>query len=304
MDDFVESDKIVMDQVVEASAQTRLEARFLQSQIRLSSSRKKLIKQILSEPEEIFFLSSREMGDRYGVDSSTIVRTVQAMGYEKYAYFIRDLRNHFVVQITPYSAMKAATKKKSSVAGYIQQSVAQDLENLNALEKNLDPEKVVGISTRIFHARRILVVGVDYAASLAISLAYGLVRQGIDAEAPTGSKGVVQNKVRVLTKKDLLIGISFSPGLQETIDAVKRANLQGVPTIGITDSDKSPIAQFCDDYLIASIERTSFFDSYVAPVAAINAITIACAHSQSKRLLALLEKTEKEDQESGRWYQK
>ena len=118
----------------------------------------------------------------------------------------------------------------------------------------------------------------------ALSLAYGLLRQGIDAEAPTGSKGVVQNKVRVMTKEDLLIGISFSPGLQETIDAVKLASQRGVETIGITDSVKSPIARFCDDHLIASIERTSFFDSYVAPVALINAITIACAHSQPEAL--------------------
>lgn len=287
----------------ESNGKSRLEEQFVKSQKRLSTSRKRLLEQILSEPEEIFYLSSREMGDRYSVDSSTIVRTVQAMGYEKYADFVRDLRNHFVVQITPYSAMKAAARKKSSVTGYVQQSLAQDLENLNALERDLDSQKVVGISKRMLKARRILVVGIDYAESLALSLAYGLLRQGIDAEAPTGSKGVVQNKVRVLTKEDLLIGISFSPGLQETIDSVKLASQRGVPTIGITDRDKSPIARFCDDYLIASIERTSFFDSYVAPVALINAITIACAHSQPKRLLALLEQTEKEDRASGRWYQ-
>ena len=95
------------------------------------------------------------MGDRYSVDSSTIVRTVQAMGYEKYADFVRDLRNHFVVQITPYSAMKAAARKKSSVTGYVQQSLAQDLENLNALERDIDPEKMVGLAKRMLKARRI-----------------------------------------------------------------------------------------------------------------------------------------------------
>src|SRR5437879_4067693 len=82
---------------------TNLEARFLEAKRHLSSSRQRLLNQILQEADETFFLSSRELGNRYNVDAATIVRTVQAMGYEKFADFSRDLRNHFVTQITPYT---------------------------------------------------------------------------------------------------------------------------------------------------------------------------------------------------------
>ena len=78
-------------------SQTQLEVRFIESQGNLSASRKRLLNQILSEPHKTFFLSSREMAKRYGVDSSTIVRTVQAMGYVKFADFVDDLRNHFCI---------------------------------------------------------------------------------------------------------------------------------------------------------------------------------------------------------------
>ncbi|MBK9767426.1 MAG: hypothetical protein IPP63_10585 [Chloracidobacterium sp.] len=54
--------------------------------------------QILAEADETFYLSSREMGRRYNVDSATIVRTIQAMGYKKFADFAHDLRNHFVTR--------------------------------------------------------------------------------------------------------------------------------------------------------------------------------------------------------------
>jgi DNA-binding MurR/RpiR family transcriptional regulator len=242
------------------------------------------------------------MARRYEVDSATVVRSVQAMGYEKYADFAHDLRNHFVTQITPYTAMKAAAQKNRSVADYIHQSVEQDLANLNALKAGLDTDKILELAKQIHRTRRIVVVGVDFAAPLAMSLAYGLVRLGFDAEAPTGSSGVVQNKVRIMTKKDLLMAISFGQGLRETVEAVQRAQRQNVPTFGITDGDNTPIAQFCEQYIIASIERTSFLDSYVAPVAAINAILVACAHSQPKRALELLEQTDKEDSTGARWY--
>lgn len=283
-------------------AQTPLEARFAEAQTNLSQSRKRLLNRILDEPHETFFLSSREMARRYDVDPATIVRTVQAMGYQKYADFTHDLRNHFVTQITPYTAMKAATQKNRSVADYVSQSIEQDLENLNHLKANLDVNKIVEAAKQIHRSRRIIVVGIDFAASLAMSLAYGLVRLGCDAEAPTGSTGVVQNKVRIMTGKDLLIAISFGQGLRETVEAVQRARRRGVPTFGITDTDKTPIARFCDEYIIASIARTSFIDSYVASVAVINAILVACAHSQPKRALELLERTEKEYSSGTRWY--
>jgi DNA-binding MurR/RpiR family transcriptional regulator len=291
--------KITMDE----DGATNLEARFSDAKRHLSSSRRRLLNQILEEADETFFLSSREMANRYGVDAATIVRTIQAMGYRKFADFSRDLRNHFVTQITPYTAMRAATQKSRSVADYIHQSIEKDLENLNSLKASLDVDKVIELAKQIHVTRRIIIVGIDFAASLAISLAYGLLRLGCDAEAPVGTSGLVQNKISIMTGKDLLVAISFGKCLRETVEATKRARQRGVPTFGITDSDKTPIARFCDQHLITSTGRSSFIDSYVAPVAAINAILIACAHTQPKRSLKLLEQFDRESASVARWYE-
>lgn len=284
------------------SAISPLGARFFDTQAGLSSSRQRLLRQIIDESNETFYLSSREMGRRYNVDSATIIRTVQALGYEKFADFAQDLREHFVTKITPYSAMKAAEQTNRSVSERVRQSVDQDLENLNLLRSRLDPEKIVEIAQQINQARRIIIIGIDFAASLAGSLAYALVRLGFDAEAPDGSSGVVQNKVKIMTQKDLLIAISFGRGLRDTIDAVLSARGRNVPSFGITDGDTTPIAKYCDSYLTASIARTSFIDSYTAPTAAINAILVACAHSQSARSLEHLRESEEEHTSSVRWF--
>lgn len=287
---------------VDGAAHTQLGARFFDIQGELSSSRQRLLRQIIAESNETFFLSSREMGRRYSVDSATIIRTVQALGYEKFADFAQDLREHFVTQITPYSAMKAAEKTSRSIADRVRQSVVQDLENVNAYGSTLDADKVVEIAKQINHARRIMVIGIDFAASLASSLAYALVRLGFDAEAPTGSSGVVHNKVKILTPRDLLIAISFGRGLRDTIAAVLSARRRNVPSFGITDGDSTPIAKYCDSYLAASTARTSFIDSYVAPMAAINTLLVACAHSQSARSLEHLRESEEENFASNRWF--
>jgi DNA-binding MurR/RpiR family transcriptional regulator len=283
------------------SSLTSLEVRFAKSA--LSGSRRRLIREILDNHEQTFFLSSREMAKRYNVDAATIVRTVQALGYERFADFAADLRQHFVNHITPYTVLKAATQEKRSISQQIQHCLERDLESLSVLRSSLEADRVVALAKRIHEARGILVVGVDLAASLAWFLAYGLTPLGFAAEAPVGSTGNLQHKIDLLTAKDLLVAISFGKCLRETVEAVDRARGRGIPTFGITDSDTTPIALHCDDYLLASTSSPSFTGSYVAPIALLNTIIVACAHLRPKRALAMLSRTEQEYRTGRRWYQ-
>jgi len=59
----------------------------------------------------------------------------------------------------------------------------------------------------------------------------------------------------------------------------------------------------CDAHLLVPISSPSFTGSYVAPMALINAITLACTHLQPKRALAILRHTEKDYRSGERWYQ-
>ena len=258
---------------------------------------------ILDNPKEAYFLSSRELARRYNVDAATIVRTIQALGYQRFADFAADLREHFVRQITPYTVAKAASQEKRSVGGHVEHGLARDSENLSVLTSTLDTDRVIDLATRIHRSRRILVVGVDLAASLAWFLAYGLRPVGLDADAPIGSAGNLQHKIDLLTGKDLLIAISFGRCLRDTMHAVLRARSRGVPTFGITDGSTTPIAMHCDAHLLAPISSPSFTGSYVAPMALINAITLACTHLQPRRALAILRRTEKDYRLGDRWYQ-
>jgi len=283
------------------SSLTSLEVRFAKSP--LSGTRRRLIREILDNHEQTFFLSSREMAKRYNVDAATIVRTVQALGYERFADFAADLRQHFVNHITPYTVLKAATQEKRSVSQQIQHCMERDLESMSVLRSSLAPDRVVDLAKRIHGARSILVIGVDLAASLAWFLAYGLTPLGFAAEAPIGSTGNLQHKIDLLTAQDLVVAISFGKSLRETVEAVDRAREHGIPTFGITDSDTTPIALHCDEYLVASTSSPSFTGSYVAPIALLNTIIVACAHLRPKRALAMLSRTEQEYRTGRRWYQ-
>lgn len=284
------------------AATTALDERFANARSKLNARRQRLVHAILDSADETCFLSSREMAKRYRVDATTILRTTKVLGYETFADFAADLRQHFVARITPYTVLKAATREKRSVADHVDQALDKALDNLNILKANLDKQKVIDLARTIKRSRHVLVVGLDFAASLSYYLAYGLLALGFDAEAPIGSSGNLQYKVEMLTGKDALIAISFGQCLRDTVEAVLRARKQGAATFGITDSNTSPIARHCDAHLIAPVVSPSFLNSYVAPMAAISAIHVACAHIDPNRSLSRLRPTDREYASGHRWY--
>jgi DNA-binding MurR/RpiR family transcriptional regulator len=279
---------------------TALESRFAQVEEVLGSRRRDLVRQILDHPEDTYFLTSRALAKFYSVDTATIVRTIQALGYERYADFAADLRAHFLSRITPYTLMKSAARDKRSIADHVEHSLELDVHSLQALRASMSPDEIIKMALIVDRARRVLVVGVDFAAALAHMLAYALVSIGMDAETPVGSTGNLHQKVLVLGPKDLLIALSFGRCLQDTVDSVICASDNGVPTFGITDSDQSPIARFCDHSWNTSVASPAFHESYVAPVAAINALLVACAQLRPERSLANLQR--KEQKFRNRWY--
>jgi DNA-binding MurR/RpiR family transcriptional regulator len=280
-----------------------LEARIRDARPPLNERRQRLIRSILDRSDETVFLSSREMARQYQVDAATIVRTVQALGYRRFSEFSADLRRHFVTRITPYAVMRAAVRGKRGVGDQLRESVQRDQENLQELRAGFDERRVTDFARRIHRARRLLVVGIDLAASLAWFLAYGLLPLGFDAEAPLGTSGHLLHKVGLLGRRDLLVAISFGPCLRETVDAVLRCRRRGVPTFGLTDGDATPLARHCDGYLVAPTSSPLFTRSYAAPMSLINAVLTACAHLMPRRALENLRRTEEDYRSGARRYQ-
>ncbi len=281
---------------------TALERRFAEARPRLGAHRQQLVRDIVDHCEETCFLSSREVAKRYEVDAATVVRTVQALGYTGFGDFTKDLRQHLMTRITPYTALKKATRENRSVADHVDGSLDRALHNLNLLSSRLDRNQVVEVAKLINRSRRVLVVGGDFAASLAYYFAYGLNGLGFDAEAPIASEGNLQHKLKMLGRKDMLIAISFGQCLRVTVECVQRAGQQGVTTFGITDSETTPIARYCQWHLIADVVSPSFLNSYVAPMALISVIHVACAHLDPKRSLTRLKPTDREYLSGARWY--
>jgi len=101
-----------------------------------------------------------------------------------------------------------------------------------------------------------------------------------------------------VTKRDVVIAITFLRGLRETVEAAKDARGAGAYTVGLTDSILSPLIAVCDEHILTPIASQSFAGSYIASLAVIHSIVIALTKCDPAHSLEALEKISKE-RESG-----
>jgi RpiR family carbohydrate utilization transcriptional regulator len=266
----------------------------------LSVKRQEIIRPIQERPRDYVLLSIRDVAQELKTDPATVLRIVRGMGFNSYREFKAYLHELSVASATSLEGLQAAGPNDSGLVAQGRRALDQDLHNLHALRNTLDIERVVALAKRIYEARRILLLGGDMAISLIDFLDYKLTLLGLPVvTAPTPGKTL--HAVRSLTKKDLVIAISFRRGLRQTVEGLQQARANGAYCVGITDTFVSPIARFSHECFLTSVEAP-FSNSYTAPASLMHVLFTICAHYRRARTLALLEKVDYEQRHGFRWY--
>jgi DNA-binding MurR/RpiR family transcriptional regulator len=266
----------------------------------LSVKRQELIRPIQEQPRNYVLLSIRDVARKLGTDPATILRIARGMGFPSYREFKLYLHELAIAGATSLEGMHAASGNDSGLSSHARKALDQDLHNLNALRNTLDFERFLRLAPRIYKARRILLLAGDMAVSLVEFLEYKLAMLGLPVSSAT-SPGKTLHAVRGLTRKDLVIAISFRRGLRQTVEGMQQARANGAYCVGITDTFVSPIARFAHECFVTSVEAP-FSNSYTAPMSLLQALFIVCAHYRRSRTLALLKKIDYEQRHGFRWY--
>lgn len=268
---------------------------------RLSPRRREIIRPALEDPRQFVLLSVRDLAKKLGTDPATMVRIARAMEFESYKEFQIYLHELSVARATSLETMRSAPAQGSTTS-LLQAALDQELKNLRALYNVVDLKRVAAVAKRVWKARRVLLLGGDVAVSLVTYLEYHLRILGLPVSSAT-MPGLAVHSVRSLGKNDLVIAISFRRGLRMTVEGLEQARKQGAYCIGITDTYISPIARFANEVYLASVETLSFNTSYVAPMALLNLLLVACAEDRRMHTLAIVKKVAEEQRRGFRWYE-
>jgi DNA-binding MurR/RpiR family transcriptional regulator len=268
---------------------------------RLAPSRQEIVRHILAEPRTYVLLSLRTASRQLKIDAATLLRTVQAMGFKRYHDFQQYLHDRSIAFSTAIDALEHGAEHGNSVEALIAKSIDRDIENLRQLRSALDRGQVVALANKLHTARRILVFAGDLSRSLARYLDYNLGTLGLNTVAAL-TPGEIVHRVRHVTNKDVVIAISYGRGLQQTVEGLRDAQENGAFCVAISDTFLSPLARLADQFFVTSTEHVSYADSYVAGMALLNAVLVACANVRRQRNVSVLKKVAQEQRTGFRWY--
>jgi len=255
---------------------------------------------MLEHPRRYVLHSLRDLAKELDSAPATLLRIAREMGFRKFRDFRRYLHELSVAQATPFDVLESS-RGNTGLEGHINESLNHDMANVRGVSHSLDKARLLTLVKKLYAAESILVIGGDMAESLARFLQYNLTVIGLKAAAASGA-GEALHRVRQLTRRDVVIGISFRRGLRQTVEALRQARARGAYCVGITDSSISPVARYANEYFVAPTEGPLYAGSYVAAMALINAILVTCTHYRRGRTLKMFREIEKEQRSGFRWF--
>lgn len=268
----------------------------------LSPRRRELIRPAFESPRDFVLCSVRAAATRLDTDPATVIRIIQRMGFKNYRAFQNYLQHLSIANATSLDSMERSPLTQGSLEQYLQSTLEQDMRNLNSVRINLDVKRLESLAKRMHGSNRRLILGGDLAQSLVQYLEYSLSVIGLPVFTST-TIGHSIHMSRSFGKGDLVIAISFRKGLRQTIEGMRRARENGAYCVGITGTYVSSVANFADEFFVAPIESDSFADSYVAPMALVNLILVACANFKRERSVELLREVAEEQRSGYRWFE-
>ncbi len=266
----------------------------------LTPRRRELIRPVLENPREFVLLSVRAAAARLHTDPATMVRVVQRIGFASYRAFQNHLHDLSIANATSLDGLEQNTKP--DIPAYLDAMIRQDVKNLKAVRATLDVQRLKAFAKRVHAADRILLLGGDLAQNVVHHLEYHLAIIGLPVYTAT-TTGRSLHMARSFGKGDLVIAVSFRKGLRQTVEGMQRTRKNGAYTVGITGTHVSPIARHADEYFVAPGESDSFIDSYVAPMALVNTMLVACAHYNREGSLLFLREAAQEQRSGFRWFE-
>lgn len=269
----------------------------------LSPKRQEIIRPALERPREFVLLSIRGIAERLSSDPATMVRIVRSMNFGSYREFQHYLHELSIAHATSLETMQTGAEGgRVPLPGQIRGALDRDIKSLNDLARKLDPAQVLSLARRIYSSDHIIVIGGDLAATLVRFLEHHLMILGLPVSCATSPAEVV-HKMRFAAKKDLVIAITYGRGLRQTVEGLRHARANRAYCVAITNTVVCPVTQFANECFFTNIDTPSFGASYVAPMALLNVIVVACANYRRGRTLTVLKKVEQEQRHGFRWYE-
>jgi DNA-binding MurR/RpiR family transcriptional regulator len=236
----------------------------------LSRSYRKVADYILSNYYEVSFLTAAQLALVVGVDTTTVVRFSQRLGYNGYPELLHDVREQVKSEI--YAAYEPKPLSPSEPAGVFKELTEHEQHNLQQMLTHNPPDHIEAVAAMLDRAKHIVLVGEGYAETVADLAAQQLRHRGLSAEAVNDDPVKRAATLVHLNPDVLVIGISATEYGASVARTLEFARSKGAATLGVVGSLASPVNRMSDQVIFAPTGAAGPLPSVVGLVAAMAAL--------------------------------
>jgi len=255
--------------------------------IKLTKAQARVVDALTVNPKLASYGDVTEIALKAGVNSSSVSRTAQALGYRGWPDLQRELRGRYLVHI----ADTAPLTHRVEVRSPIHDSLAHDVENLRLAMDTVDPQAAEDAVTSLAAARRIIVVGQGSYSAAAMAFAHLLATSGYPASFE-GRTGVhLASAVGSLRSDDVLVVFHLWRPLKHLTVAAQLARKAGATVITVTDLKSTDLARASNHLLLVPSEGVYAFQSATASLSVAYGLLAGLEAREPERVKAGVERT-------------
>jgi len=247
----------------------------------LSQVDRKLADVVLVHEKDLLAYSATELAALAGVSKASTARFFKRLGFADFQAFRQHQRDG-----APQSSPLYRMAQQGTSASPLQQHIAQDAQQLQALADSVTDQGVQQAAKLLVGARRVWVVGYRN-AYMAASYARALLSQ-VRAEVHllNGGAGEDAELLAEIQPHDVLLAMDFRRRTRRLSQVVGIACDAGAALVLLSDARVSALAARAQALFICPPQDEAIFDSYVSAISLINYLATATLAQLPKKARA------------------
>lgn len=228
---------------------------------KLSPMEKQLADYMLENPQLLSEATIRSVADAAGVSTATVVRFCRVCGFSGFTDLKLCIGREYAISRDADKAQKYTDVKKSDSVAMVRKKVL-GYHNMivNDMLSGWNEDAYTLATEALLKANRILIFGEGGSRSSVLCLFHILSNLGLNCETYMDSVFEIM-KVGTVREGDVVIGITYTGRLRNTVESLKLAKERGATTIGLVGYLHSPVMKYVDIVLNTTKLTKDYYDS-------------------------------------------
>lgn len=252
----------------------------------LSKRLKQVARYLLDNSNNVAFDTVATIAQNAEVPPSTLIRFANAFGFKGFNEMKQIFRQHLMEETASYTERAKISRNKINIGNERPPEKPKEIldmfalvnsQALQQLSTHIDEQQLCQAISMLDQAENIYVIGLRRSFSVASYLIYALRHLERRAFLIDGLGGMFTEQLSMVSSKDVVVAISYSPYSTEVLELVELGAKHGACQIAITDSMVSPLAAFSDVCFAVREAQLDGFRSQVASMSLAQTLAVSLA---------------------------